>query len=306
MKKEGVVALAAVLFFLTCPILMAQGRDGSPPGTSLGVDTTSPPPDLLPVEKEPEIIRQAVPVYPEAAVRKGLQGRVLVKVSIDSGGKPDKAEILRSDNSIFNKPSIDAAMKYRFTPAIMDGKPIAVWVVIPFNFKLKPSSPSAKDSIAMKSDSLEVRTLRYAPHAQDSSKAPPEYVPADKQPRIVRRALPVYPAAVLKDSIEAKLIVKVWVDTAGKPQQVVVLKRLFWSAGAEVPVQGTLAHSYIVSRGKRLDAALFDLPTMEAAMRYKFTPAIMSGKPVAVWVVMAFVYRADGTCSAPSTNENVK
>ena len=44
--------------------------------------------------------------------------------------------MLRSDAEIFNQASIDAAMKWKFSPAILKGKPVAVWVTVPFKFRL--------------------------------------------------------------------------------------------------------------------------------------------------------------------------
>ncbi|MCL4511383.1 MAG: TonB family protein [Bacteroidetes bacterium] len=96
-----------------------------------------PPPDFVPVEKEPQIVKQVVPKYPELAQRAGIEGRVIVKIWVDKDGKPHKAIVLKSDAEIFNQPAVDAAMQYRFTPAIMNKGPVAVWVVIPFTFKLK-------------------------------------------------------------------------------------------------------------------------------------------------------------------------
>lgn len=100
-------------------------------------DEDQPPPDFVPVEKEPQIVKRVIPQYPELAQRAGIEGKVLVKIWVDKDGKPRKAVVLKSDAEIFNQPAIDAAMQYVFTPAIMNKGPVAVWVVIPFTFKLK-------------------------------------------------------------------------------------------------------------------------------------------------------------------------
>ncbi len=120
---------------------VTQGTGG---GDSIGVSMgnfkipseDAPPPDFVPVEKEPQVIKQVKPVYPELAQRAGIEGRVLVKIWVDKDGRPHKAIVLKSDAEIFNQPAINAAMEYRFTPAIMNKGPVAVWVVIPFTFKL--------------------------------------------------------------------------------------------------------------------------------------------------------------------------
>ncbi len=96
-----------------------------------------PPPIFQPFEKPPEIVKQVLPVYPELAIKVGLEGRVYVRVWVDKEGKPRKAIVIKSNADIFNQSAIEAAMHYRFTPAIMNKGPVSVWMVIPFVFRLK-------------------------------------------------------------------------------------------------------------------------------------------------------------------------
>lgn len=297
--------LTAALLFITGSLQIRRAEAAPVSCVFMVMDSSAAPTDVM-LERAPEIVKKADPIYPAEAVSEGLQGRVLVKIIVDTNGKPQKAEVLRSDNNIFNQPSIDAAMKYRFIPAIMNGKPVAVWVVVPFTFRLVDSSEIPKDSIAVKSDGLEIRTLHYAPNERDSSTAPPEYVPVQKEPQIIKRVLPVYPENVLKDSIKAKIYVKVRVSATGTAHQVIVMKRTLEAGGRMLPFLGTQKHSYVMINGRKVDAAIFDRPTIDAAMKYRFTPAVMGGKPVAVWVVMPFIYHADGICSAPSASKNAK
>jgi hypothetical protein len=134
-----------------------------PPGGGVTI------PEFVPVDKEPQIIKQALPVYPEIAQQGRIEGKVFVKVLVDGQGKPIQASVaafnlrpedataqaqssienvsilshgVRVSEKIFNQPSIDAAMQFRFTPAMANSKPVAVWVVIPFTFRLKEDSTS--------------------------------------------------------------------------------------------------------------------------------------------------------------------
>ncbi len=92
---------------------------------------------FVPVEKMPEIVVQVKPVYPDLAIRANLEGRVWVRILVSREGKPKKAVVAKSDAEIFNQAAIDAAMKYSFTPALQNNKPVAVWVVVPFKFELR-------------------------------------------------------------------------------------------------------------------------------------------------------------------------
>ena len=139
-SPEQTIATQQELSKIAGPVTQTGGGNGDSIGVSLGdlkVGDDEAPPDFVPVEKEPQIVKQVVPKYPELAQRAGIEGRVIVKIWVDKDGKPHKAVILKSDAEIFNGPAQDAAMQYRFTPAIMNKGPVAVWVVIPFTFKLK-------------------------------------------------------------------------------------------------------------------------------------------------------------------------
>ncbi len=94
------------------------------------------PADFVPVEKQPVPVREIKPEYPDFAKRIGAEGTVWVKILVDKEGKAKKAVVLKSDNELFNEPATKAALQYVFTPAVMNNGPVAVWVSIPFRFKL--------------------------------------------------------------------------------------------------------------------------------------------------------------------------
>jgi TonB family protein len=95
-----------------------------------------PPPDFVPYEKEPTVVKKVEPKYPEIALRAGLEGNVFLKVWVTKEGKVREAVIIKSDAEIFNQAAKDAAVQWVFTPAVMQKGPVAVWVSIPFRFRL--------------------------------------------------------------------------------------------------------------------------------------------------------------------------
>ena len=112
-----------------------EGTGGAVIENDLKIDD-GPPPDFVPVEKQPTAIKAPPPLYPEIARRAGVEGTVWVKIWVDKEGKAKKAQIIRSDAELFNQAALDAAMQWSFTPAVMNNGPVAVWVSIPFKFKL--------------------------------------------------------------------------------------------------------------------------------------------------------------------------
>ncbi len=102
----------------------------------LKIDEDVPPPDFVPYEKEPTVVKRVEPKYPDLALRAGLEGNVFVKVWVDKEGKVRKVVLLKSDAPIFEEAAIDAAKQWVFTPAVMQKGPVSVWVSIPFRFRL--------------------------------------------------------------------------------------------------------------------------------------------------------------------------
>jgi periplasmic protein TonB len=119
----------------------AKAGDGTGMGAGeaplLIPETEAPPPDVVLYEKGPEIVTRVIPVYPDIALRAGIDGRVWVKIWVDKQGRARKAIVTSRENEIFHEAALDAAMQFVFTPAIMNGNPVSVWVSIPFSFRLK-------------------------------------------------------------------------------------------------------------------------------------------------------------------------
>jgi protein TonB len=87
-------------------------------------------------ETEPELLRRAIPDYPELARKAEMEGSVVVHVTIDETGKVIDAWIAYSQADIFNTSAIEAAYKYRFTPALQNGTPVKATISVPFRFSL--------------------------------------------------------------------------------------------------------------------------------------------------------------------------
>lgn len=83
-----------------------------------------------------KVIAKTDPRYPPEALRAKTQGNVYVRALIAPDGRVRRALILKSDDTIFNRPSLEAALKWRFEPPVVAGRSAAVWVYIPFRFRV--------------------------------------------------------------------------------------------------------------------------------------------------------------------------
>jgi len=90
------------------------------------------------VERKPQELQRVVPVYPEIARSAGIEGRVVVAVVIDTVGSIASATILASSgSSMLDTAALDAARRFRFTPAYQRDRPVPVQTSIPFSFRLE-------------------------------------------------------------------------------------------------------------------------------------------------------------------------
>lgn len=86
----------------------------------------------------PKLISQVNPIYPEEAQKKRLQGRTVVEVVISDKGTITRAKVVKEEPAGhgFGKAAVEAAKQWRFEPATLHGRPVAVTWFITTNFKL--------------------------------------------------------------------------------------------------------------------------------------------------------------------------
>ncbi len=112
------------------------GETGAGGGDGPIVIPDGPPEPFVAVEEMPKVIRRVPAMYPEVALLANLEGTVYVKLWVDKEGKPRDPAVERSNADIFNEAALAAARQFLFTPAYMNSGPVAVWVSIPFKFRI--------------------------------------------------------------------------------------------------------------------------------------------------------------------------
>ena len=107
------------------------------------VEELPPPPEeeepIVPfhaLSEKPVVIKRVEPVYPELARKAGIEGRVIVKVLINTKGDVEKVEVIKS-HPLLDQAAIEAAKQFKFKPGKQRDRYVKVWMTIPFNFRLK-------------------------------------------------------------------------------------------------------------------------------------------------------------------------
>ena len=129
---------------------LKPGRAGLPRALARPVPkpraAVKPPPpktrfNMDEVDRKPVSVSAMQPVYPYRARRMAIEGFVDVKFLVDRDGKTRDVTILKAKpDGVFEKSVKSALTRWRFNPAIKDGKPVETWVMTTVRFVLSKDS----------------------------------------------------------------------------------------------------------------------------------------------------------------------
>jgi periplasmic protein TonB len=84
----------------------------------------------------PEVIHSVEPEFTEEARKANFQGTVSIQLIVDPQGNPQDVRVLRRLGMGLDQKAVDAVRQYKFKPAMYQGHPVAVQLVIEVDFRL--------------------------------------------------------------------------------------------------------------------------------------------------------------------------
>ena len=84
----------------------------------------------------PEVIHSVEPEFTEDARKANFQGSVSIKLIVDSQGNPQNVQLVHHLGMGLDEKAIEAVRQYKFKPAMYQGHPVSVQIVIEMNFHL--------------------------------------------------------------------------------------------------------------------------------------------------------------------------
>lgn len=151
--------LAALLVLLSAST--ASARPGAPPpredqaydekGRPIEQPATeeepAPPKKLVEGQfTRPKPLNYVAPEYPAEAREAGIEGEVILKLTIDEDGKVAGAEVQQAGGHGFDEAALAAADKLKFSPARdAKGNPFAARILYRYGFSLQPEQPEQPD-----------------------------------------------------------------------------------------------------------------------------------------------------------------
>jgi len=88
-------------------------------------------------QRPPDLTGNQPPSYPAEAIRRRLEGVVMLRVRITAEGHVERVEITKSSgHAILDRTAVEAVSTWHARPAEQDGKPVATVEMLPIYFQL--------------------------------------------------------------------------------------------------------------------------------------------------------------------------
>lgn len=80
------------------------------------------------------VLSRKEPAYPPIGIVAHMGGEVIVRLSVSTSGKPEKADIVSASNAMFRRTASDAAMGWKFKPLMVGTQAIRFVTTLKFVF----------------------------------------------------------------------------------------------------------------------------------------------------------------------------
>ena len=100
-------------------------------------EPAEPDPEPVLADRAPKKVADVPPVYPEILKSMGREGLVVLEAIITTEGNVDIVRVLESSHRLFEKPAIEAAERWKYEPAIVDGELAAFEMTLTVQFQFR-------------------------------------------------------------------------------------------------------------------------------------------------------------------------
>ncbi len=147
--------------------------------------------------KKPKIVKKVSPVYPEDAVKKRIEGIVILEAVIDKNGKVKESRVITSPDPLLTAAAAAAVKQWVYEPYSVRGGCQEVLFTVTINFSLK------KETGAKGEDDNALTRLE-----------------GSQKLKLIKKVDPVFPEAALKNKVQGSVILEAVIDELGKVMEV--------------------------------------------------------------------------------------
>lgn len=88
------------------------------------------------LDRAPVLVASPSPRYPRDLLREGVEGNVVIVFVLNEDGQVEDPRVESSSNPEFEKPALDAVLRWRFKPGMKGGEPVRTHMRLPIRFKI--------------------------------------------------------------------------------------------------------------------------------------------------------------------------
>jgi TonB family protein len=92
--------------------------------------------ELSDLDETPRLLQGASPRHPRDLLRERVEGDVRLRVLLDENGRVQVQSVISSTQAAFERPAIEAAERFRYTPPTKNGQPARTVFVLPIRFAI--------------------------------------------------------------------------------------------------------------------------------------------------------------------------
>jgi TonB family protein len=197
---------SALTLFLAVAAVPAHGQQSAAPAETVyeaGLVSQLPRP-----LNQPAFAEAMNRGYPQALRDAGVPGTVQVRFVIGADGVPRDFEVTASTAEFLNVPAVEALSVLRFSPAQLDGRPVAMWAELPVKWEpAAATGPGVGDTVRI----YELREVDRQPRIADV-------------PGLARELERRYPAALRDAGVQGEVTVGMRISPEGVPHTLAVIQ----------------------------------------------------------------------------------
>jgi TonB family protein len=110
------------------PVMRAENQPAAPPSPVSAAPVSR-------IVREPKLVTSTRPTYPSVARQSSTQGTVVVSAEIDAKGNVTSAAAISGPVTL-RQAAIDSVKQWKYSPALIDGKPTTAQVTVNVQFRL--------------------------------------------------------------------------------------------------------------------------------------------------------------------------
>jgi TonB family protein len=161
------------------------------------------------LDRRPEVVEKVHGEFPKVMVAYQTLGYVTIELTIDREGRPHRPVVQVCTHFEFEAPAIEAAMKWKFRPALKNGESVEGKLQVGLSFSYRGGSVYSYVDATLPFEVPPVSPREYV-----------EELRYDSPPRLTLMTKAVYPRSLVETNVKGSATVEFLIDPTGRPRRI--------------------------------------------------------------------------------------